>query len=393
MRHAKNSPVSTGISPGFARSPASRGPDTTAEVLFIGTDEALAAACRTVAAAAGVGLDVREAAPADDGLWSVAPLVLVSAGCPVEAPRRPGVVVVARAPVGDSVWQDAVDLGAEHVAVLPDAEGWLAQRMVEAVETRRAQGRVVGVVAGCGGAGASVLACGLARCSARAGVECVLVDADPLGGGIDLALGAEELAGMRWDDLSSVRGRLQPGMLAGLLPQVDGVRVLSFARHADQATDVPPDAMRAVLTSARAQAEVVIVDLPRQFGPQDGDAAAVARGVCDVVFLVVPAHVRAAAAGVAVLARLNASVGDVRLVVRRIRGGLDPRAVADALAAPLAAVLPSDAAVAAALDRGEPADLNSRGPLSRTCSALLDDLQLPGARPARGTGRRGRRSA
>src|SRR5699024_11548525 len=87
----------------------------------------------------------------------------------------------------------------------------------------------VGVVAGCGDAGASVLACALAG---RAGADhsTVLVDADPLGGGLDLVLGAEQVPGPRWTDLSASRGQLRPSTLADALPRHDVLVLLSWGR-------------------------------------------------------------------------------------------------------------------------------------------------------------------
>ena len=48
------------------------------------------------------------------------------------------------------------------------------------------------------GSGASVLATAVAVRAARAGVDVVLVDGCPLGGGLDVVLGAEQESGIRW---------------------------------------------------------------------------------------------------------------------------------------------------------------------------------------------------
>ena len=60
------------------------------------------------------------------------------------------------------------------------------------------------MIAGRGGAGASVFATALAQTAADA----LLVDADPCGGGIDLVLGCERETGLRWPDLTLQGGRL-----------------------------------------------------------------------------------------------------------------------------------------------------------------------------------------
>ncbi len=71
---------------------------------------------------------------------------------------------------------------------------------------------------GRGGAGASVLAGGLAVTAARRGLRTLLIDADPLGGGVDLVLGWESLDGLRWPSLSQASGRVQPAALVDALP-------------------------------------------------------------------------------------------------------------------------------------------------------------------------------
>ena len=63
-----------------------------------------------------------------------------------------------------------------------------------------------------------------------AGLRAVLVDGDPLGGGIDLVLGGEDVPGVRWPDLAGARGRVPPADLAAALPEVDALHVLSWDR-------------------------------------------------------------------------------------------------------------------------------------------------------------------
>ena len=67
---------------------------------------------------------------------------------------------------------------------------------------------------------------------AFAAPEALLVDVDPWGGGIDLALGGEADAGLRWPDLAVQGGRLDYAALRDALPARDGVTVLSAGRAA-----------------------------------------------------------------------------------------------------------------------------------------------------------------
>jgi hypothetical protein len=137
----------------------------------------------------------------------------------------------------DADWEVIRRLGAEHVAVLPAAEPWLIDQLaaigatgpfssvspttspvaVGSIGALRA-GRVIAVLGGRGGAGASVLAGGLAVTAARRGLRTLLVDADPLGGGVDLVLGWESLDGLRWPALSQASGEVPAPALVEALP-------------------------------------------------------------------------------------------------------------------------------------------------------------------------------
>ncbi|GAA3632530.1 hypothetical protein GCM10022223_58440 [Kineosporia mesophila] len=228
---------------------------------------------------------------------------------------------------------------------------------------------MVGVIGGCGGAGASVLAAALARTAARTGPT-LLVEIDQLGGGADLLLGAEDEPGLRWPDLTSARGRLLPGSLSGSLPLIDGVHVLAAARSGP-ATGPSAAAVSAVLDSAGAEYPVVVLDLPRHLD----EAARAAVRVVDAGVVVVPAEVRATAAARRVVASLRPRVADLRVVVRGpAPSGLDPTGICTALGLPPAGLLPPEPRLKAALDRGEPPGLRRRGPLARFCRDLLEEL-------------------
>jgi secretion/DNA translocation related CpaE-like protein len=352
-------------------------------VLLLSTDHGLVGWLERLAATAGVPLRVSGEVPASVGH---AGLVLVGADlaatcCQVWAGPRGGFgprlggnvaaprVVVAVTPVDQTVWRDALALGAEQVALLPEAEGWLTQRLADVVEPSAGPARVVGVIGGRGGAGASVLAAALGVTAAASGVRTLLLDADPLGGGLDLVLGAESATGLRWPELASSRGRLQPGPLVAGLPCVDGLLLLSQDR--DAGVDVPDEAMAAVLAAASRAVELIVLDLPRAARA----AAATAVPACELVLLVVPAEVRASAAARCVLAGVEPQVADVRLVVRGPSpSGLLAETVAQALQLPLAGELKAEPGLAAALERGEPPGLRPRGPLGAFSRRILTDL-------------------
>ena len=53
-----------------------------------------------------------------------------------------------------------------------------------------------------------------------------MVDADPVGGGIDLVVGAEHAPGVRWPELAGTSGRLSAASLSDALPKLgEGLEV------------------------------------------------------------------------------------------------------------------------------------------------------------------------
>ncbi|MFJ5827785.1 septum site-determining protein Ssd [Streptomyces sp. NPDC093089] len=327
-------------------------------------------------AAAGVEPEVHHGVPERRASWTEPPLVLVGDDAAARcrgAERRPGTLLVGRDRDDPGVWRLAVEIGAESVLRLPDAEGLLVDRIADAAEGAGRQALTVGVVGGRGGAGASTLACGLALAAARTGRRTLLVDGDPLGGGLDVLLGGEREEGRRWPDFAASKGRLAGGALEESLPSVRGVRVLSWGR--EPAAPVPPEAVRSVLGAARRRGGVVVVDLPRA---TDG-AAAEALAQLDLGLLVVPGELRAVAAAHRVATTLGTAVRDVRAVVRGpYAAGLDERWVADALRLPLAGELPYDPGIVTDQDAGVPPGAEPRGPLGRFCGAFWERALAPG---------------
>jgi secretion/DNA translocation related CpaE-like protein len=175
-----------------------------------------------LAAAGGTDLDVAPDPAAARLRFAAAPLVLIGADqadpcLRARLPRRPRVVIVGRAPAVETVWSVAELLGAEHVAMLPTAESWIIDRLTERHE-QTTTSRVIAVIGGRGGAGASILAGGLAVTAVSSGLRTLLVDGDPLGGGLDLVLGWEQVDGLRWPGLRGADGRVDPPALFRALP-------------------------------------------------------------------------------------------------------------------------------------------------------------------------------
>ncbi|MEV6318010.1 septum site-determining protein Ssd [Streptomyces sp. NPDC051776] len=351
--------------------------------LIVSEDERLLDDLLRLCAAAGAEPEVAAGMPAERGRWERAPLVLVGDDAAHRLQgvvRREGVLLIGRDLDDHAVWRQAVVIGADHVLRLPDAEAWLVDRIADAAEGAGRQALTVGVIGGRGGAGASTLACALALSAARSGRRTMLIDGDPLGGGLDVLLGGEAAEGLRWPAFAESRGRLGGGALEESLPELHSLRVLSWDRG--DSVVVPPEAMRAVLSAARRRGGVVVVDLPRRV--DDGVAEVLAQ--LDVGLLVVPAELRAVAAAHRVAASVGPAVRDLRVVVRGPCGsGLDDEEIARLLDLPLAGELAAEPGLLGAFGAGAPPGSSVRGPLAKFCSRFwsqaLPDAGSTSARP------------
>ncbi len=339
---------------------------TDSAVTVVVDDPVLSDRVRRVVAAAGRAVDVQTTIP-DRAGWLGATTVVLSESAAADAvrrrhPRRPGIVVVSDGAPTTTAWQSAATLGTPHVLDLPDREADL-MALVAAAPASDADGAVVTVIGGCGGAGASVFATALALTSARS-APTILVDADPCGGGLDLAAGVDDRPGLRWPDLV-VGGRIEARALHDALPARDRLAVLSAARG--RTSDVDPAAVTAVLASARRAGELAVCDAPRSPGPEHHAAVEAA----DLVTVVVPATVRGSWAARTVVADLRRRTANVGLVVRGpAPGGLRAGDVERTAGAPVLATMRPERRLAAALDQGGLV-LRPRSPLAAAASAVL----------------------
>ncbi|MFJ4092311.1 septum site-determining protein Ssd [Kitasatospora sp. NPDC089913] len=352
---------------------ATGGPEPARPLVLTG-DDALAEHLLRICAAAGTDPRLVRGAPPRE-LWEEASLVLVGddrAGHCAAMPRRPGVLLLGLDLDDAGVWVRAVQLGAEHVLFLPDAETWLLDRIADAVEGVGPPARTVAVLGGRGGAGASTLACALAVTAARRGLRTVLVDGDPLGGGLDILLGGETAAGLRWPDLAGSRGRVSGAELTRALPALRRLGTLAcLSWDRGDTPTVPPEAMRSVLAAARRGGGLVVVDVPRRLDAAAGQALEQS----DTALLVVPAELRAVAAADRVAASVRMRIDDVRVVVRPPGPfGLPAHRIARGLRMQLAGMLDPEPGLALDLEQGVPPGIREGGPLARFCGAFLDEV-------------------
>jgi secretion/DNA translocation related CpaE-like protein len=321
--------------------------------LVVSRDPACVDELARLCAAAAVDAEI-VAEPARIGArWSRASCVLVDEECAgdiaaLRVRRRDDVVLIGRHPAADDLWRRAVQIGAADVVVLPDDAGRVADRLAEAATPEQARATVVGVVGAGGGAGASTVAAGLACAYPRRRRRSLLIDADPLGGGVEMLLGCEDVPGLRWPDIELDGGRVAARSLLAALPSVDGVSVLSVS--AASSMEIDPAALHTMIGAGRRACGLIVVDLPRRF-----DSQSVGTVTVDVATLLVVAttEFRSVAAGRQVVAASVGSCPDVRAVVRTTPGRrLEPDAVADALGVALIGSIPTRRQVSRAADDG-----------------------------------------
>lgn len=357
-------------------------------VLLATADELLLDDLLRLAAAAEVAPQVEHDLLGLRRNWQTAVLIVVGQDLAeplsrTQPPRRPGVLLATRAPSrpgthqprpsGDSdAYRHALAIGAEGAFVLPADEAELSTKLSDALDGGTRTAITLAIVGGCGGAGATTLAAAVAVTAGRRGLRSMLIDGDPLGGGIELVLGTEDYEGSRWPALLNAAGRVSASALRAALPSVDGLAVLSWDRS--DVTALPPEAMRSVLGAAQRSSDLVVVDLPRRPDPAAEEAFVRASST----LVVVPRDVRSCAAAARLVAPLREVAHDLRVVAREPGlNGLSALDVADHLSLPLAAKLGYERDLATALDDGR-FDPRPRSALGRAANEVLDLFGLYG---------------
>jgi secretion/DNA translocation related CpaE-like protein len=344
--------------------------------LIVTADELLLDDLLRLAAAVGVTPEVAHDPGAVRGPWPSAPLIVVGADAAsavgrLDPVRRANVFVVTHDARRAEVWQHALAIGAEDVLTLPASEAGLRDRLADTVDGTQRASATVAVVGGCGGAGASILAAALATVAARRGRRALLIDGDPLGGGLDLVIGLERAEGLRWPDLAGTVGRVSAPSLRSALPAVKELAVMSWDRG--QELIIRPDIMREVIAAGQRGNDMVVIDLPRRLDPATEEALTVA----STTILVVPAEVRAIAAATRVKTLIAPLSREVQTVVRAPGvSGIDAPSVASALGLELLGSMRTDPAVAESVDRGFGPCRRGRGPLVTLCGRVLDAYGL-----------------
>lgn len=349
---------------------------TTPGILVVIDDQPLNADVDRVVAAAGLQV-VRTGEPSTRQVWTSAAAILLDTRaarvCAERGlPRRARVFLVGPPEPGPADWAAAVAVGAERVVMLPTDDRELLTALSDATEeslARRggaARGPVAAILAGRGGAGASVFAAALAQVAA----DSLLIDGDPWGGGLDLVLGTETKPGLRWPDLSPAGGRLHYPALRDALPRHHGVSLLSGARVLSGdpgSTEISPLSMAAVVDAGSRAGVTVVCDVARQPTP----AAEAALGAADLVVLITTADVRSCAATAAIAPWASAGNPNLAVLVRGPSpGGLRSIDIARILGLPVLASMRPEPGIRSRLERGG-LRLGRRSPLAGAARKVL----------------------
>lgn len=284
------------------------------------------------------GLLARDAAVADS-----APLILVTGPGDARA-----VDIAAR-------------FAAREIVVLPDGLPWLVQLFGWFASPSAPPGRagVVAVVGARGGAGATTLCAGLA---AAATGPSVLVDADPAGAGVDLAVGLDQDPGLRWHDLVSLRGAVPARAIRGRLPTSCGVEVLASSPGTPTAAS-----WQAVVASLANAFSTVVLDVPRYrltATPLPSGTRAVLISTLEIPSL-------ASARALVDSGRLGV---DPVVVIRPVGGPLPMSAVGEWLPDARPIEMPATRGLRGAADFGDLAAAVTRGAYRRACREVLRDM-------------------
>jgi secretion/DNA translocation related CpaE-like protein len=254
------------------------------------------------------------------------------------------IILVVVSATNTQTWTSALRLSAKHVATIPDSRDWLIEHLTEPVKTK---GLSVGLVPASGGAGASILACGLAFHARQIFQDVVLVDLDKSSASLDIAFGLENQTGMRWHDFSEFSGLIGGTDIYRSLPSRDGVGLLTHGKLSLAETSIPRNL---IMDKLKEACDLVVIDLPKA---SDREFSLDVIADCDLVLVVTAATVRGCASAKRILADLAGYAKNIELAVRNVPGSnLDPIQIAELLNTPLASTLSTDSRIVEQIEQG-----------------------------------------
>ncbi|WP_394940040.1 septum site-determining protein Ssd [Psychromicrobium sp. YIM B11713] len=274
------------------------------------------------------------------------------------------------------LWSAAAEYGIDRVVPLPKAKLWLAE-FLNSVQQRGRGARVIAILGGCGGAGASTLAALLAAGLSNDGRSCLLLDGDPWGFGLERALSPYPAPGLSWQDLAQSSGSFNPRQLAAALPELAGCRVLGFGGTEWSIKESPARVLQRtsmpVLEAARSAFDLVLLDV--------GRLDELRRSLCaqaDLLLILLPATLQAV---LATRRLLHGVAAEHCFAVVRLPApeGLDAQLIAESLGLPLLGSLARIRGLGGYAEQGELTDLAGHRSLRKLRGSMLSVLE--GASP------------
>jgi septum site-determining protein MinD len=242
-------------------------------------------------------------------------------------------------------------------------------------------GRVITLTSGKGGVGKTTATANIGVALAFRQHTVAVIDADIGLRNLDVVMGLENR--VVYNLIHVVREVASTDRALIRDKRVPGLALLAADQHSDK-DDISPEDMVAVCEALRRQADYVLVDSPA--GIEQGFRNALAPA--DEVILVTTPEVAAVRDADRVIGLAEASGKPTpRLLLNRIKPDLVARGdmmtiedVLDVLRIPLLGIIPEDAAIVAATNRGEPIALNGAARSGRAfhnIAARLDGEEVP----------------
>lgn len=278
------------------------------------------------------------------------------------------IVLVVVGASNTETWSRALRLSANHVATIPESRDWLIENLVQPITSK---GLSVAVVPASGGAGASLISCGLAFHARQIFREVALVDLDENSASLDITFGLENQPGMRWLDFSNLSGSINSNDILRSLPNRENVGLLTHGKLTGSATNTPKDL---ILEKLNETCDLVVIDFPRL---SDKDFSIDALTNCDLVLVVTTATVRGSASAKRSIAGLAGYAKNIELVVRNVPGSnLDPMQIAELLNTPLAAIVNTDVRIAEQIEQGFGVSGINLGGFTRNLNSLAQRISF-----------------
>jgi secretion/DNA translocation related CpaE-like protein len=276
------------------------------------------------------------------------------------------IILVVVSATNTQTWTSALRLSAKHVATIPDSRDWLIEHLTEPVKTK---GISVGLVPASGGAGASILACGLAFHARQIFQDVALVDLDKSSASLDIAFGLENRSGMRWHDFSELTGTISGSDIYQSLPSRDGVGLLTHGQMPSAETLIPRNL---ILDKLKETCDLLVIDMPKA---SDREFSLDVTADCDLVLVVTTATVRGCASAKRTLAGLAGYSKNIELAVRNVPGSnLDPIQIAELLNTPLAATVSTDSRIVEQIEQGFGVSGINLGGFTRNLNSLAQRI-------------------